>query len=66
MTRHDYNIYMDDQKFVIKLNRKLAKLGYPLMVVPNKIKAPKQCRKIGWLECYKMIKSNNRQTVLIG
>ena len=66
MTRHAYKVYMAERKFVIKFNKKLTRLGYPLMVVPPKIKAPKPCRKIGWLECYRMIKSNNRQTVLIG
>ena len=66
MTKHDYKNYMAERKFVIRFNRKLARLGYPLMVVPPKIKSPKPCQKIGWLEHYSVIKSSNRRAVLIG
>jgi len=63
MTRHTYKVYMAERKFVIRFNRKLARLGYPLMKVPLKIKAPKTIRKIGWLDYYTDIKSNGRQKI---
>jgi len=61
MTRHDYKLKVKEREFIIKLNRKLARLGYPLCIVPPKIKAPKPVRKIGWLEYYTNLKNNGRK-----
>jgi hypothetical protein len=63
MTKHDYKTYMKDRQIIIKINRKLARLGYPLLVVPYKVKAPKPVSKIGWLDFYSNLKHQNLSEV---
>lgn len=59
MTKHDYKTYMKDRQIIIKINHKLTRLGYPLLVVPQKVKAPKPVCKIGWLDFYSNLKHQN-------